>query len=386
MGTFTDVYFLRLLASPCLRVAEIWDDCVYLDSIRGARSLRMLRILVRGRSSVQCVVNALRSLRLCRLEVVCKGYEEGGRCALHDLVRASHGGVPPLARACSGVKQLCIECRHGDSLRQLLPHTHRLNELTLLRRPGKKVVDKLREVQTVRLKGFQGGYELAMMLGVKVKWLLCTEVLTSEQVKALKTCHRLEVARLILEDGAEEAIEEVVREWQGLRGLDLSWVERGRAISGLFGRFYRVREGVLSRAVSCMPALRVLHFVNVRLATAEVVCMLKTVGRSLVSFGVSILGQSDGCARRLCTLMYTIWKHNPELRECFVSDPRPERFRRCRVSSWGKWLVVLLARLRTTAPLLDVEHLSKVIEWLTKRVPDFVEPLREHEFETMELW
>lgn len=385
MGTITDVYFLRLLASPSLRVVELWDDWVYLDSIRGAPMLHTLRLLVRGRSSVQCVVSTLRSLRLSKLELVCVGCEKGRGCALQELFCSSQGRAPPLARACMNVQSLCVECRHADILREVLPWLRGLSEVTLVRRPTAVVVDRLMAVETVRLKAFHGTFELALMFGLRVTWLVGTDALTIEQLRMLKVCQRLTVVRILLQDGAEEALEEVVREWPCLRGLNVSCVERGRAISGLFGRFYKVREGVLSRAVACAQTLRELHITNMRVATTEVVCMLKCVGENLTSFGVSLLGQSDGCAKRLCVLMHTMWKCNPELRECFVSDPCPERFRRCRVSSWGKWLTVLLAKLRVTAPLLDVEHLSKVIEWLTTRVPDSVEPLREHEFETVEI-
>lgn len=385
MGTITDVYFLRLLASPSLRVVETWDDWVYLDSIRCAPMLHTLRLLVRGRSSVQCIVSTLRSLRLSKLELVCGGCEKDKGCAVQELVHSSHGKAPPLVRGCMNVDGLCIDCRHVDTLKEVLPWLRGLNEVTLLRRPTEPVVNRLMAFGTVRLKGFHGAYDLGLMLGLRVTWLICTELLTADQLRALKACQRLTVVRLLLQDGAEEGLEGVMKRWQCLRGLNISWVERGRAISGLLGRFYRVREGVLNRAVACAQTLRELHITNARVATTEVVCMLKCLGENLTSFGVSLLGQSDGCARRLCVLMDTMRNCNPELRECFVSDPCPERFRRCRVSSWGKWLTVLLARLRMTVPLLDVEHLSKVTEWLTTRVPDSVEPLREHEFETVEI-
>ncbi|CDF40738.1 unnamed protein product [Chondrus crispus] len=325
LGSHPDPF--TFMAAPSLRRAEILDEPAVLRAISMSTSLRDLKVTIYGIAPQESLVGTLSRLALSSLELVCAHFVQN-TCPFNNN-RSQRNSLPELlmnhSQTLSALRLSCLyHATCQTSLWKTIPHLPQLREVAISADPPRNALVHLRSIQAVRICSAPHGFQLAMMLRLKVTCLESSERLHANQIASLIVCPRLALLGADVDEGAEHSLQTLFRGVEVLHSLKLRWPQPHQASSQLYQTtaltLAEANSDVILGAIPHAPVLDELYFLNVRLRKEHMKGVLSILGGRLKHLGISIWGQVDPPLFYLECMIRILATHNSQLRTFYVSE------------------------------------------------------------------
>lgn len=366
---------LSLLAAPTLHRAEIPSSEPFLRAIANSPNLRLLRIFVQSNLDVNLLWKTLKALNLTELQLWC-AEKRSCQCAIRRML-AEDDAVTCLASRLGNLKALRVRCFHRDPIWQIIPALPSLRQVIIESRVPQEAIDRLREMQSVRIIGVPGAANLASRLGQVATVLVTNERVDNVDLEHVsKRCPRLSELEIAVSEGVEHTLYWAAQRMLKLRNLKLRWGEPedwwARSHGWNVAKFCGVTEGMIARAIRFLPELRDLDLLCVRLSMKELGGILKVIGKRMRHFGTSIADQDEPPFERMELLLKVLVAHNTELRSLNFDVLRTQEMKMLGMMQNLDPVVRLrqrnslssaLQKLSRTVPRLDLDELENCTMW-----------------------
>lgn len=324
-------------------------------------------------SSHDVLFETLASVRLQKLVLRCQGWKVPCLFENTDFFNEEYNA---LATCCSNLCSLELYC-HSDShgsvegngtpFSQTLPDTALMLEVGLNGDVADNTVDRLRRLDSVKLKARRDACSLAAKIGSAVTELVSRpeERLAGGEITSLTACPRLSHLSASLACRADTSLAAAATVFRSLCSLDLRWDVHE---IGVWSRdrvsYPSATAGAILRTVQELGELEVLHLFCVQIALTELTECLKCVGRRLRSFKTSILSQEEEPLVRLEELLYTTARWNVGLLRFHTGMEMGQRLGHCPGTETQLCHVRrAVRRLKQKAPYVDLGNLRAFVDF-----------------------
>lgn len=225
------LYLSSLLKAPKLRRAIITDHPGFLEAIDYSHSVCELHVSIQRESSFASTFEAIATLRLTRLKIICAVHFED--CPCNDDAYFSFG-TNVIAKACRSLEWLQIDCNcdteddEGDHVSwRSMPQIPTLRGLSFyfcgtVTAEAMSILQAMSSV-TVGYGPCPQPYLLAIELGTSVTERVTGQMLEADQILALSRRTRLSRLEALFFEGAERDLPALVQALPSLRALCIGW-------------------------------------------------------------------------------------------------------------------------------------------------------------------
>lgn len=357
----TSVYTVNdMFLLSAVRMCSVKQLCVNLRSGYADES-----VLIETLAALQVEVLRLECGDICTVlncSIACSRIGRGrGRCWM-----VGNKFAQVLEMVCTNVWKLEVMCRcgHADE-RGLWKAVPKLKGVREVRFAGdveedEGVMQRLKEMDVVRMMDMRRGWDTALKLGANVKEFWSEEALSEGMVETLAMCEGLEKLGIMLRRGGERGLVRLLKFLKGLSVLKVCW-----------GGYVDVERGRLLEAIRLGERLEEVGFSGAKLEKEEVHQMLESVGRRLKRLQISVGGQREAAWERAEAVTRACIQYNSELRELRIEEfdvheasfvGLREGMRMRDAEKWKRRMRVLLRLLQRQAPYLDMGCIGKFVE------------------------
>lgn len=374
---------LHLLSTPTLRHAKIPAMGRLLAILARSKTLASLGVYIRNRDDVHEFLKAGTPLSrpftaLCALSLHCVSHDEkisdpfcfSAHCATEALTTDS--ALIALVRKYGHINQLTLTCFHNMSC-DLWPIIRAFKALQTVNieaplQVPQDGVNALRRMDSVSLVNIRQGARLAANVGDRMtKLVLNDRALTQQELAALSTCRRLTHLQVVLEAGAETALEELAPR---LTTMALRWAyaDVDLTLARTHGRsnaieWHKPAASTLHKLTSG-HGLETLHLELVQIEHDVLHSVLHAVTRRLRKLVISLEGQAERVDMRLLALLRSVQTECRQLEALHfyeVSEGTEHRYdvllqreRKCELQNGVRVL-------RSRAPLLNTDAVEEAV-------------------------
>lgn len=271
-----------------------------------------------------------------------------------------------LEMVCGKVWKLEIMCRCGHvaerGVWKVIPKLKGIRELRFAGEVEEdhNVMQRLKEMDAVRMMDMRRGWAIALRLGANVKEFWSEEPLNEDMLEKLAVCEWLEKVGIMLKSGAERGLVRLVSLLKSLRVLRVCW-----------GGYAEVERGSILDSVRMGKRLEDIGLGGVRLELEEIDHILQTVGKRLRRFQTVVWGQKESPWVRVEAMIRGCIEWTSELRQLEVEEfdvhegsftGLREGMRMDDADKWKRRMRVLLKLLQRQAPHLDMRCVGMFVE------------------------